>query len=119
MQEARWDRLTASEIGTLQNRLYAITPRLLFIACETPNCADLADSFREAFAAAGWPQIEVHHGGGLGISGVVGIFIDLGDDKGRQIKDAIESSTTLRVLINSNNPINEYRTQIVVGTKPF
>ena len=91
LDEVRWAPLTSDEISALQTRLKHITPEVVTIACETPNCKDLANSFETAFSKAGWRDIKIVFGGGLGITGQTGLNLFPGDAITADIIAAIET----------------------------
>lgn len=117
-----WEPLTSNEISSLRAKLVKITPEPVIIACETPNCKNLAESFGTAFREADWQDVKFIFHGGLGITGAYGLAVNPGDEQTAAIIEAIESTTTLKV-----QPPSYMRNQIkadpgvffVIGSKPF
>jgi hypothetical protein len=120
--EVRWEPLTSSEISALETNLSKIEPEPVIIACETPNCKDLAKSFSRAFIEAGWHDTKLLFQGGMGITGVSGMSMNPGDDRTTAIISAIEKTTSLKI-----QPPSYSRTEVktgpgvffVIGAKPF
>lgn len=117
-----WEPLTSDEISSLQAKFSRISPELVVIACETPNCKDLAESFITAFRTAQWQDVKPIFHGGLGITGASGLVINPGDEQTTKIIAAIESSTSLTVRPPSymrNQVQSEPGIFFVIGAKPF
>ena len=117
---ARWAPLTGAQVSDIRKRVESAPARPLWIACETVNCKDLADNLDQAFDDPKW-KTEVHHWGGLDVSGTMGIEIEPDDETARAVRDAIEGATGLRVRIRSvtDEQFNAPQTLLIVGTKPF
>jgi hypothetical protein len=116
-----WAALTAVEQTALTERVRSITPMNIMVGCETIRCRDLADGIATILLnTPGW-KVNVVHSGGLGISGVSGIMIDPDEPATRQLKDAIERSTTLRVTMgpDTREQSGSSPSTLTVGTKPF
>jgi hypothetical protein len=120
LDRSRWAPLTGAQISDIRKRVGSTPARPLWIACETVNCQDLADNLGQAFDDPKW-KAEVHHWGGMDISGTIGIEIEPDDETARAIRDAIEGATRLRIKIRSvtDEQFNQPQTLLVVGTKPF
>jgi hypothetical protein len=113
-----WAALTAVQQAALAERVRLITPMNIMVGCETIRCRDLADGIATILLnTPGW-RINVVHSGGLGISGVSGIMIDPDEPATRQLKDAIEKSTGLRVTTGPDTR-EQATTTLIVGTMPF
>jgi hypothetical protein len=120
LDRSRWAPLTGTQISDIRKRVGSAPARPLWIACETVNCKDFADNLGQAFDDPKW-KAEVHHWGGMDISGTIGIEIEPDDETARSIRDAIEGATRLRVKIRSvtDEQFNQPQTLLVIGTKPF
>jgi hypothetical protein len=94
-----WAPLTSAETSALTSRASSLPPEDLTIACETIKCRDVADGIAAILQKSPGRKVMILHGGGLGISGVVGILINPDEPATRSLKDAIESTTTLKVTM--------------------
>jgi uncharacterized protein YjeT (DUF2065 family) len=120
LDAVRWNPLSDPQMMDLRERLRVIGSQKIELACASVNCRELTDSLATAFRGAGW-TVGIHHGGGLGVDGVLGISIDPNDQLTQSIKAAIDGATTLTANLTAtrredfgNGPV-----WLVVGTKPF
>lgn len=80
-------------------RVRTLPPEEIVIACETVNYKELADGLAAIFRdAPGW-SVKVLHRSGLDISAVAGIQLIPREPATELLKDAIESSTKLKVTL--------------------
>jgi hypothetical protein len=112
-----WAALTPSESDSLYEKLRGKEQYSFHIACNRPECSNLAISFDRLFKRLGWPSF-VGDGGFLA-TGVTGILINPADAGAKLLKSAIETTTILRPDLGSlrgkdtTSPI-----MLVIGTKP-
>jgi hypothetical protein len=74
LDAVRWSPLSDRQMTDLRARLRAIGSQKIELACASVNCRELTDSLAAAFRGGGW-TVDIHHGGGLGVDGVLGISI--------------------------------------------
>jgi hypothetical protein len=89
-----WNALTPSEIDTLYGKLRNKDHHSILISCNRPECSDLASSFDQLFKRLGWPSV-IGDAGILAV-GVTGIMINPSDSVADALKEAIETTTSLR-----------------------
>jgi hypothetical protein len=116
-----WPALTSAEASAFTSRIRFVPPEEIVVACETINCKDLADGIADILQKTqGW-HVSILHSGGLGITGVTGILINPNEPATQSLKDAIESTTNLKVTMghDSRNDIGNNQSFLVIGTRPF
>jgi hypothetical protein len=118
--DARWKRLDPSQIVALTRRIIALQPHNIMVACESINCLDLSDDLVDALVKGGW-NVTLHHGGGLGVSGVTGLVVDQDGAAAQSLKEAVESITGLKVSVSPlpKGYPDPSEISFVVGIKPF
>jgi hypothetical protein len=89
-----WDPLTKAEIAALAIKLKAISKTRIQIMYENALGKELADSFLEAFKAAGWDGAWVSSGSGFGS----GVLVGRGQ-RAIATKAAIESTSNIKVEV--------------------
>jgi hypothetical protein len=118
---AEWLSLSDDAKAKLRAKLALISSHPITIACETRNCKRLSDDVATTFRAAHWGNVTELHRGGFDITGRTGIFIEPNSDISRSIKNAIETTTTLKVEVDTfvQQLKGNYEVTLVIGTKPF
>jgi hypothetical protein len=87
-----WEPLTKSEIATLATKLKAISKTRIQIMYENALGKELAESFLEAFKAAGWDGAWLTPGTGF----ESGVMVGRGN-RAKEVKAAIESTSIIKV----------------------
>ena len=117
--ESKWSALTSAETAAFRARVQTIPPEDIIVACETPNCKDLADGIGNILKSTpGW-KVENYHGGGIFITGISGLELNPNDPTTVALKDAIEATTGLAVKMGPDVRSAGQRSMLIVGTKPF
>jgi hypothetical protein len=117
----RWSALTKAEASAFESRVRSIPPEDIVVACETINCRDLADGIAKILQdTPGW-KVEILHRGGMDITGRVGIVLHPKEPATEQLRDAIQSTTSLKVelLDETRAEVGGNQSFLVVGTRPF
>jgi hypothetical protein len=115
--QRQWEPLTQTELAALITRLKGLSQQQIGLACATPYCKGLTDQLVIAFTKADWHPI-LHHGGGIGVDGVLGIVVDSCNGTSEAVKDAFEAVTPLRVAPHEDMGCHD-QDFLVVGEKPF
>jgi hypothetical protein len=89
----RWDVLTKDEFLKLVDLVAPLSKRRIQVMYVNYLGKDLARSFADAFERAGWPEVVLSEGGGLG----EGVGTGRGNGMALTLKAAIESATKLKV----------------------
>lgn len=84
-----WVPLTASEVSQLSAAVEKLPKRRIQIMYSNSFGKDLAQTFSDAFAQAGWNDLHLSEGGGLG----AGVSTGRGNGLAIELKRAIESNT--------------------------
>jgi len=119
--QEQWAALTKEETAALQTRVKLIPPEDIVVGCETVNCKDLTDGIADILRnTPGW-KVTIHHGGGFDITGFTGIILLPKETATEQLKDAIETTTNLKVTMPDETRAQEGTSQsfLTVGIKPF
>jgi len=117
----QWPALTRTKASALAEHIRSIPPEDIVVACETINCRDLADGIADILLKTeGW-KVSVLHRGGLGITGVTGILLNPNEPATQTLKEAIESTTKLKVTIgpDARKDIGSNQSFLTIGTRPF
>lgn len=115
-----WPSLSKDEKEKLIAALKLIPSQTITVACETLACKALSDDLVDALNQGGW-NANVMHSGGIGITGTTGISLDPNETGSRNLKEAIEQTTNLKITIGPDRR-QDYGSDpefLVVGTKPF
>jgi hypothetical protein len=95
-----WKPLTPQEIADLSLKLTQIPKHRVQLMYQNQLGKPLADTLNEAFVKAGWSdQVKYTDGGGTHF----GIIAGPGASKAKVLKDAIESTTKLRISLDKPN----------------
>ena len=116
----QWSALDSSTTDKLATRIKDIRPHQIMVACAGLYCRDLADNLVAALNKGGW-NATPHHGGGLGVDGVVGLRLDQCGPDAVALQRAIQDITALAVEcvpLPPNIPTPAV-IGLTVGTKPF
>lgn len=113
-----WAALTDSQIEALYDDLRDKGQYSFFIACNRPECSQLAGSFDQLFRRLRWPS-SIGDGGILA-TGVEGILVNPGDDQASKLlKHALEANTYLRIELGPKRQAQTTSpTMLIIGTKP-
>jgi hypothetical protein len=117
----KWPARTTAQASALAERVRAIPIEDIVVACETLNCRDLADGIADILLKTeGW-KVSVLHRGGFDITGVTGIRLNPNEPATQALKEAIESTTKLKVSIgpDTRKDIGSNQSFLTVGTRPF
>lgn len=115
-----WDGLSSLELEALYLRLQKMKPQSVMIFCQTGQCRDLLNSLEGAFNAGGW-QPTRHTESSMNTLGS-GIEIAPKDEISMALKEAIESTTSLRVRVSEFDRSTFGVAEgywISIGTKPI
>jgi hypothetical protein len=91
-----WEPLTAPEIADLSSKLAALPKHRVQLMYQNQLGKSLAESIFQAFTKAGWTGATLSDGGGSHL----GIIAGPGASMSGRIKDAIESTTKLKVSLD-------------------
>jgi hypothetical protein len=95
----QWDVLSNSEIAALAEKLRPMAQHRVQLMYLNQLGKPLAETIYEAFTRAGWTMVTLSDGGGSHL----GIIAGPGSNKAGAMKDAIESSTKLKVTVDKPN----------------
>jgi hypothetical protein len=119
LNAVQWAPLTNDETSALSSAVKKLPPQEIVVVCETVNCKDLADGVAKILTDIPSWKVTTLHRGGLEISGVMGITLGPKGDATQLLKDAIESSTKLKVTLGDRWGDDSAPALLIVGNKPF